>query len=79
MADDTDTKIRIDGDSEAAVALALTRMLLAAADAPERPTQDDILAAYRAALAAVRGEEWIEVEGDFEEDDEEDEEPPPSR
>lgn len=79
MADDTDTKIRIDGDSEAAVALALTRMLLAAADAPERPTQDDILAAYRAALAAVRGEDWIEVEGEFEDDDEEDEEPPPSR
>lgn len=79
MADDSDTKIEIDGDSEAAVALALTRMLLAADDAPERPTQDDILAAYRSALAAVRGEEWIEVEGDFEEDDEEDEEPPPSR
>jgi hypothetical protein len=55
------------------VALALTRMLLAAEDAPERPTQDDILAAYRSALAAVRGEEWIEVEGEFE-DDEEDEE-----
>lgn len=84
MADDMDTKIEIEGDSEAAVALALTRMLLAAEDAPERPTQDDILAAYRAALAAVRGEEWIEVEGEYEEDedeedDEEDEEPPPSR
>jgi hypothetical protein len=63
-------------------------MLLAAEDAPERPTQDDILSAYRAALAAVRGEEWIEVEGDYEEDDdeedeeeddEEDEERPPAR
>lgn len=73
MADDTETRIEIDGDSEAAVALALTRMLLAAEDAPERPTQDDILAAYRSALAAVRGEEWIEVEGEYEEDDEDDE------
>jgi hypothetical protein len=73
MADDADSRIEIEGDSEAAVALALTRMLLAAEDAPERPTQDDILAAYRSALAAVRGEEWIEVEGEFE-DDEEDEE-----
>jgi len=86
MADDTETRIEIEGDSEAAVALALTRMLLAAEDAPERPTQDDILAAYRSALAAVRGEEWIEVEGEYEdeededeEDEEEDEEPPPAR
>jgi hypothetical protein len=88
MAEDTETRIEIEGDSEAAVALALTRMLLAAEDAPERPTQDDILSAYRAALAAVRGEEWIEVEGDYEEDDdeedeeeddEEDEERPPAR
>jgi hypothetical protein len=74
MADDADSRIEIEGDSEAAVALALTRMLLAAEDAPERPTQDDILAAYRSALAAVRGEEWIEVEGEFEDDEEEDEE-----
>ena len=73
MAEDSDSRIEIEGDSEAAVALALTRMLLAAEDAPERPTQDDILSAYRSALAAVRGEEWIEVEGEFE-DDEEDEE-----
>jgi hypothetical protein len=73
MAEDADSRIEIEGDSEAAVALALTRMLLAAEDAPERPTQDDILSAYRSALAAVRGEEWIEVEGEFE-DDEEDEE-----
>jgi hypothetical protein len=85
MADDTETRIEIEGDSEAAVALALTRMLLAAEDAPERPTQDDILAAYRSALAAVRGEEWIEVEGEYEDeedeedDEEEDEEPPPAR
>jgi hypothetical protein len=84
MADDTETKIEIEGDSEAAVALALTRMLLAAEDAPERPTRDDILGAYRAALAAVRGEEWIEVEEEFEdeedeEEDEEDEEPQPAR
>ncbi|MFN6955530.1 MAG: hypothetical protein ACK4PG_12115 [Acetobacteraceae bacterium] len=84
MAEDTDTRIEIEGDSEAAVALALTRMLLAAEDAPERPTQDDILSAYRAALAAVRGEEWIEVEGEYEDEededeDEEDEEPPPGR
>ncbi|MFN7633538.1 MAG: hypothetical protein ACK5PI_02295 [Acetobacteraceae bacterium] len=79
MADDADSRIEIEGDSEAAVALALTRMLLAAEDAPERPTQDDILAAYRSALAAVRGEEWIEVEGEFEDDEEaeveDDEEP----
>jgi hypothetical protein len=74
MAEDTDTRIEIEGDSEAAVALALTRMLLAAEDAPERPTQDDILAAYRAALAAVRGEEWVEVEGDYEEEEEEEDE-----
>lgn len=74
MADDADSRIEIEGDSEAAVALALTRMLLAAEDAPERPTQDDILAAYRSALAAVRGEEWIEVEGEFEDEEEEDEE-----
>jgi len=83
MAEDTDTRIEIEGDSEAAVALALTRMLLAAEDAPERPTQDDILAAYRAALAAVRGEEWVEVEGDYEEEEDEDEdeeeEPAPLR
>jgi hypothetical protein len=84
MAEDTDTRIEIEGDSEAAVALALTRMLLAAEDAPERPTQDDILAAYRAALAAVRGEEWVEVEGDYEEeeedeDEDEEEEPAPLR
>jgi hypothetical protein len=84
MAEDTDTRIEIEGDSEAAVALALTRMLLAAEDAPERPTQDDILAAYRAALAAVRGEEWVAVEGDYEEeeedeDEDEEEEPAPLR
>jgi hypothetical protein len=83
MAEDTDTRIEIEGDSEAAVALALTRMLLAAEDAPERPTQDDILAAYRAALAAVRDEEWVEVEGDYEEEEDEDEdeeeEPAPLR
>lgn len=74
MAEDTDTRIEIEGDSEAAVALALTRMLLAAEDAPERPTQDDILSAYRAALAAVRGEEWVEVEGEYEDEEEEDDE-----
>jgi Ran GTPase-activating protein (RanGAP) involved in mRNA processing and transport len=83
MADDAETKIEIEGDSEAAVALALARMLLAAEDAPERPTQDDILAAYRSALAAVRGEEWIEVDGEFEDDEDEDDEdeaePAPSR
>jgi hypothetical protein len=84
MADDAETRIEIEGDSEAAVALALARMLLAAEDAPERPTQDDILGAYRAALAAVRGEEWIEVDGEFEDDEDDEEaedgaEPAPSR
>lgn len=74
MAADTETVIAIEGDSEAAVALALTRMLLAAEDAPERPTQADILATFRAALAAVRGEEWIEVEEELDEEEDEDEE-----
>lgn len=74
MAADTETVIEIEGDSEAAVALALTRMLLAAEDAPERPTQADILATFRAALAAVRGEEWIEVEEELDEEEEEEEE-----
>lgn len=69
MAEDTETVIEIEGDSEAAVALALTRMLLAAEDAPERPTQADILATFRAALAAVRGEEWIEVKEEFDEEE----------
>jgi hypothetical protein len=70
MAEDAETVIEIEGDSEAAVALALTRMLLAAADAPERPTQADILSTFRAALAAVRGEEWIEVEEEFDDEEE---------
>ncbi|MCS6933416.1 MAG: hypothetical protein NZM27_14560 [Acetobacteraceae bacterium] len=78
MADETDTRIEIEGDSEAAVALALTRMLLAAEDAPERPTQEDILSAYRAALAAVRGEEWIEIEEEDEDEDEDEEEERPA-
>lgn len=74
MAADTETVIEIEGDSEAAVALALTRMLLAAEDAPERPTQADILATFRAALAAVRGEEWIEVEEELDEEEEDEDE-----
>jgi hypothetical protein len=66
--------IEIDGDSEAAVALALTRMLLEAEDAPEEPTRMEILRTFTMALAAVRGE--LEVEEADDEEDEDDENEP---
>ena len=69
--------IEIDGDSEAAVALALTRMLLGASDAPEEPTRMDILRTFTLAFAAVRGE--LEVEDDEDEDEEDEEGEAPER
>lgn len=63
--------IRIEGDSEPAVALALLQLIMRAEGEP-KPDRDWILSTYADCLAVVGG---AEVEFDEEEEDEEEETP----
>ena len=67
-----EVKIEIEGDSDAAVALALVDMIANAEDKHENGDRDWFLETYAACLAVVREAEVL----DFDEDDEEEEEEP---
>ncbi len=67
-------KIEIEGDSDAAVALALLTMIAKGEDKTDNADRAWVLSTYRQCLAAVR-EDMFEIELDEEEEDEEDDKP----
>lgn len=68
----SDVKIEIQGDSDAAVALALLRMIATAEGKEEDGEREWYLETYAACLAVVRDAEVLDL--DDEEDDEEEDE-----
>ena len=68
----SDVKIEIEGDSDAAVALALLRMIANAEGKDEEGDRNWFLETYAACLAVVRDAEVLDLD-DEEEDEDEDE------
>ncbi len=71
----SDVKIEIEGDSDAAVALALLRMISTAEGKDEEGDREWFLETFAACLAVVRDAEVMDLD-DIEEDEEEDEDEP---